>query len=129
VTPVHQTRFGKGEGNCLAACVVSILDAPELLEELSDALKDTVDWESQGLVLLGWLRAHGKSTIPLLLWSKDAEKHIEGLLCIAEGKGPRGLRHAVVWRDGLLHDPHPDGGGLAEDPDAFAVIFSLEGLV
>jgi len=28
VTPVEQTRYGKSQGNCLTACVASILDVP-----------------------------------------------------------------------------------------------------
>jgi hypothetical protein len=33
--------------------------------------------------------------------------------CIANGPGPRGFRHAVVYLNGeLVHDPHPEGGGL-----------------
>jgi len=47
-------------------------------------------------------------------------------ICIADGPGPRGYRHAVVWGAGwwstkeydwetygkMLHDPHPSGDGI-----------------
>lgn len=40
MTPVFQARYGKGDGNCLTACVASILDIP-----LSDLPEFCVDDE------------------------------------------------------------------------------------
>jgi hypothetical protein len=33
---------------------------------------------------------------------------------IAIGKSVRGVNHAVVWKNGMAHDPHPDNTGLNE---------------
>lgn len=33
---------------------------------------------------------------------------------IAIGKSNRGVNHAVVWKNGMAHDPHPDNTGLTE---------------
>lgn len=42
---------------------------------------------------------------------------------IANGMSPRGLRHSVIWsKDGLIHDPHPEGGGIDKPNDFFFII-------
>ena len=34
--------------------------------------------------------------------------------CIAIGKSNRGVNHAIVWKNGMAHDPHPDNTGIME---------------
>jgi hypothetical protein len=124
MTPVMQTRFGH-DGNCLPACVVSILDMPDALEELSDVLVGAKDWTQQRLRAVRWLRAYGVTCVPLLPWDTCCEEFIRGCLCIGEGQSARGLGHAVVWCDGLIHDPHPDGTGLTTAPETYSVLAPL----
>ena len=124
MTPVMQTRFGN-DGNCLAACIVSILDMPEALEELSDALSLGEDWTQQKLQATKWLRPYGMVCIPLLPWDPCCVEFVRGCLCIASGLSDRDLGHAVVWRDGLIHDPHPDGTGLKVGPEQYSVLAPL----
>ena len=39
----------------------------------------------------------------------------------------RGMEdHAVIWKNGLVYDPHPSGVGLAEDPDTFTVFVPID---
>jgi len=48
---------------------------------------------------------------------------------IAGGPGPRGCDHCVLMRDGkLVHDPHPEGGGLMSVADVTLIVL-LDGAV
>lgn len=124
MTRVQQTRFNHG-GNCLAACIVSILDRPGELEQLSDIIAEGTDWETQRLAALPWLRERGYTCIPFLEWDDRCDEFIRGLLCIASGLSPRGFGHGVVWRDGLVWDPHPERTGLAQASNQYTVLVPL----
>lgn len=120
MTPVMQDRFrgdGRG-GNCLAACIASLLDLPlsavpqrTTTDTASEA--NFTDWERLAL----WLHARGLMLLEVdgKAWSTNGllDSEYEAPLCIGGGPSPRGGKHAVVLRgDELVHDPHPDGGGL-----------------
>lgn len=122
---VHQTRFGDPLGNCLPACVVSILEKPDKLDELSDFMQKKTDWSGQQLLLAEWLVQFDMTCIPMLPWEDRCEKFIEGVICIAGGRSPRGTAHSVVWRTNLLFDPHPDGGGI-DEPDSYVILINRE---
>lgn len=125
MTPVMQTRFGHEIGNCLAACVVSMLDVPELLDELSDVLERAEGWTDQRRLLARWLRPYGLTCVPMLPWDDCCEEFVRGVMCLASGISPRAVGHGVVWMDGLEHDPHPEGGGLRDGPQEYTVIVPL----
>lgn len=120
MTPVDQTRFGAPHGNCWAACVASILgcdidDVPPRVSENRYAFW----WQDY----LAWLRTRGL-TMAIV---EDEQFALDDVHRIASGMGPRGLRHAVVWRGGeVAHDPHPSREGLAEPPDRFYVFVPLD---
>lgn len=130
--PIRQTRFGWPSGNCLLACVASILDLP--LEEVPDGWSEE-DWLARGhtegywhslqLVLNDWLIAHGRvyctlqfdPPLPFPLWRERLEARLpHSLLPLrdfilgvrlarpdAEG---RYVGHALVGsRTSVLHDP------------------------
>ena len=122
---VQQDRFGEGIGNCLPACAVSILEIPDKLEELSDFLSTHTDWMSQRLRLAEWLNTIGMTCIPLTRWDDCNDRMIRGVTCVADGISPRGIRHAVVWKDGVIFDPHPDGGGI-KSVDTYLVFVQLD---
>ena len=102
--PVYQTREGYPNGNCLQACIASVLevsldDVPEIPPESADWVADlhtilapygyyTVDITTDGTIPQGW--------------------HL------IAGKSPRGdFYHSVVGLDGeMVHDPHLSGDGL-----------------
>ena len=120
MTPVFQTRFGKPHGNCFAACVVSIVGGLiESFPDLSDLAEDSFEANTERKRRIeGYVRERGY----------DIARHVGGMPAtphlIAVGEGPRGLRHACVYLDGMLaHDPSPKGGGLKE-VDAWYLIFS-----
>lgn len=111
--PVFQTKFGKPEGNCFAACVASILEA---------SLDDVPHYMGKD-----WLQQ----------WNAFLAPRNLGLFCLElpEGTAPPGWSilsglsprakalgedwmHAVVAFNGIVeHDPHPDGGGVLTHVD------------
>ena len=120
MTPVFQTRFGKPHGNCFAACVVSLIGG--LLEDfpdLSDLAEDTQEANTERRTRIeSYVEKQGHK-IGRWVGPMPVGVHV-----IAVGEGPRGLRHACVYLDGMLaHDPSPAGGGLKE-VDAWYLIFS-----
>lgn len=109
--PVVQTDTTPGTGNCLAACIASILELP--LEEVPNP--HTPDWQA---IWRDWLRRRGLSLLTWEIpedytsWSEEELRaHLPGY-CMVAVDSPRfaGKLHSVVTFDGqVVHDPHPDG--------------------
>lgn len=121
--PVDQTRFGYPEGNCLVACVASIIeveicDLPDLFDSCRDGDGKRVeggehwfDILNEGVMGHGWLA----------LW-RSAPHEIEHPTEYMIEVGPSGrsfnedgvdVGHCIVSLDGVMvHDPHPDRSGL-----------------
>ena len=102
--PIDQTRFGFPEGNCLAACLCSILEVP-----LDESLRFHGDpaWQSR---LREFMVRHGSwvhFVDNILFPVTPRGVHVGG------GPSPRGIAHACVFEDGrLIHDPHPSRLGI-----------------
>lgn len=110
MTPLKQTISGDN-GNCLQTAVASILDLP--LEEVPHFVPFGRNW-NKALVMFMQEKGyeyHGLADKQFIN-SPFYTKGIDGYV-IAAGESPRGLQHAVIYKDGeLVHDPHPDGGGV-----------------
>lgn len=114
--PVDQTMFrpseGDGAGNCLAACIASVLELP--LEDVPNfAALSQEEWFT---ALQTWLRDRG---LGIIVWSTAGQMPYldpDGAdALLAQGKSPRGdWRHTVVVDAAgeLLHDPHPSRDGV-----------------
>jgi hypothetical protein len=104
--PVMQTRTSGPHPNCFTACLASVLeldiaDVPDFykIEPASKAMKGVNTW----------LHEKGLQLITL----RSAEELLPKAYLLAEGLGPRGLRHCVVFfGKQLVHDPHPGQKGL-----------------
>lgn len=125
---VFQDRFGKPDGNCLAACVASILEL-----SLKDVdFKNDENWwdnlqekvESLGYVAKYFTYDDKKENDKQKLFeeiSQLSNKYNE--YYIACGMGPRGLLHCVVMKGGLIeHDPFPSGGGIELPPEDYITL-------
>ena len=104
-----QTLDGLEKGNCLQACIASLFELD--LEEVPHFVLES-DWVG---ALDSWLKQYDLQTIDVdLEYMKqqggDTWKALGyHLIC---GKSSR-ADHAVVGYNGkMVHDPHPDGGGL-----------------
>ena len=119
--PVMQKIFDSRKGDCVRACLASIFElsideVPNFWEQIQDP---TEFWR----LINEWLMENFRVKNIFLKYSKKTANILEGVLCIAGGTSPRHTPggHAIVWRDGLLHDPHPSGDGLLGDPEDFMV--------
>ena len=105
--PVYQTTFGSPGGNCLSACVASLLELP--IEEVPYFGDD-----NQLPPLQAFLDAYGMTSM-CMRW--DPAVWMPQGYCILGGQA-RGVDgklwpHAVVGLDGeFVHNPHPAGGTL-----------------
>jgi hypothetical protein len=121
--PINQTIFGAW-GNCLPACVASILeldleDVPFLFHN-PDELTSGI-YVPQVERLDAWLRPLGLCASEWRLSHATPPEDDFYVLC---GFSPRGRGHVVVARGAaplVVHDPHPSRAGLVS-ADAFMVI-------
>ena len=107
---IMQTEFGEN-GNCQSACLAMMLGL-----DLSEVPNFTALGNGVGYVCAKlqqqWLLERG-----LYIWTIVPHQGLPWPLpygyYIAGGPSPRGIHHAVIFKDGALwHDPHPDGGGI-----------------
>jgi hypothetical protein len=128
VKAVNQTLFGKGVGNCFAACVASILEVP--LESLPHFCVDYPDpWYEH---FLEWCDEHGVCAMTI-----DTTRETEQLVlqwcagvalpCIALGDNARGKHAVVLHRGGLCHDPNPNNGPEGLRSINFVVFLTVSG--
>lgn len=122
---VEQTEFWP-LGNCFAACLASMVEC-DLAEVPALTEADAGDWDKSywkrigaWLDEIGWRFLYFQYAEPLkvtdaLFWTPCEL----GPAVIVSGPGPRRdddgepIVHSVIMKDGrLVHDPHPDGGGL-----------------
>lgn len=117
--PVDQTTFGAGEGDCLAACIATILGIP--LAEIPNVCAESAGPQSTWLERLNaWLRSRGWVAV---LVEGGPGPWADGLPLIVTGPSPRGLLHATVWRGGeMVHDPHPSRAGISEPLDTLLLV-------
>lgn len=124
--PVYQTIMTPDKGNCFAACLATVLGLP--LDAVPNFCARGTKWWRD---LQEWLDEKGLVAISVELTASSLGWLPAGIPVILSGKSPRGdWLHAVVgvtescgFR--LYHDPHPDGGFLAEEPTSALFIAPL----
>ena len=125
--PVNQTIFDDVLGDCFRACVASIFEFP--IEEMPNFWEQTQDVSEFWALNDRWITGKtGCRCVSFCFEEKDLH-FVDNILCIACAKSPRGdMDHAVVWKNGVIHDPHPSNAGLAEDPDTFTLFIPINPL-
>lgn len=118
---VDQTVFGCIYGNCVAACLASIFEFP--IKKIPNFWKETQDAREYWKLTNEWLEKHYNYRLLLIQMQKEDMFFLKDILCIALGPTERNGDHAVVWRNEMIHDPHPSKEGLSEEPNIFAVFF------
>ena len=122
--PVMQTIFDDVYGDCFRACVASIFEFS--IEEMPNFWEQTQDASEFWRLNNSWLMKNYDFKVLSFQLLPEDRHVVESLLCIACAKSPRSdIDHAVVWQDGLLHDPHPSGAGLTEKPDTFTLFVPI----
>jgi hypothetical protein len=128
--PTKQTIFGDGKegrphGNCLSACVASLLELP--IEEVP-VFVEKEDWFGQLHKFISdkGYECHGS------LYGTDVLTYDTGIdgYYIVNGVSPRaglkglslGMNHSVIFYNGkLFFDPHPDNKGLVSIESALMI--------
>lgn len=111
--PVDQSVTRWGAGNCLQACVASILELP--LDATPDFIRTGSDWLE---ALAQWLDAQFAMSVLLLKFTGNPSFTRPNGYCIASGPTLGYPKHSVVWLDGrIIHDPHPSRPGLQRIDD------------
>lgn len=118
---VDQIEFEEYYGDCVRACLASILEFP--LISMPNFWRHTQDPLKYWMLTDSWLKSIVNTRSVLVSFEVDSKFFIRDLLCVAMGEAKRGEDHAVVWRDGLVHDPHPERVGLTSEPDAYLLLF------
>lgn len=129
--PVDQIVFEDGKGDCLRACVASILELP--IEAVPNFAAD--DSYTSGAIK--FVEARG-GIVLRVDFTGDGYDYHQYFSCpnqpaIICGKSPRSTpekrkSHAVVgrangWGFRIDHDPHPSRAGLAGEPESLLWIF------
>jgi len=108
---------GPPYGDCLRACIASLLELP------ADAVPHFMDYpDSEGgdrgeQHLREWLASRGigylVNFVPLEDLEAVAEHGLYGYHVMIGSGGPKGAQHAVVaYRGRVVHDPHPERPGI-----------------
>ena len=124
--PVDQIDFREETGDCLRACIASILEFS--IEEMPNFWEATQDARDFWKMVELWLTEHKGFKLIAIEVKADHEYFLHGLLCIALGKSQRAKDHAVVWRDGIIHDPHPTRMGIVGKPEYYALFIPADPL-
>lgn len=122
MTPITQTRLGE-HGNCMPACLASILEVP--IEAVPDPWAVEVSGDY-------WLQAWQRYTAVHhgLLYVEPYERLARAVRPIGfhliNGQGPRGHGHSVVGHAGeTIWDPHPSRAGLVR-VETFGLLVPLD---
>ncbi len=119
IIPVDQTTFGVPGGNCLSACIASILQLG--IEEVPYFMSNDVNGREWITKLATWLVQFGLYPVVVTglasgqLGYVAAHLVIKGFAGVHILQGPtvRGGTHAVVGvGNTIIHDPHPSRAGL-----------------
>jgi hypothetical protein len=113
--PVDQNKLnipGEQKGNCQQAAVASILGLPlDQVPNFNDQPEGF--WPSY----YRFLRKLGLVDVQL------PANYAPPCFYLAYGPSPRGVSHAVVYREGYLaHDPHPSRAGILEVKEAHLIV-------
>lgn len=121
-TLIHDERTGV-YGNCFRACVASLLDLPIKDVPAFETMRDREgEWWRE---FERFLNERGFDFDGVEYDRPGDDEPGVGGYFIVNGDGPRGYRHSVVCdrRGELVHDPHPQGGGvLANDQRYFVLV-------
>lgn len=121
--PVFQTKFKPPDGNCMQACIASVLELD--LDDVPNFVDAQSGWWEQ---LTEWLGKRGLTPWHFS-WGPDWRPE-PGMWHLIDGPSPRGeYLHVVVGRGGdVVHDPYPGWTGptFAGAPRGFYVFVARD---
>lgn len=120
--PIHQTKFGVPDGNCLAAAIASILEIG--IDTIPEFGIDDGWYERFSRYMISH---HALQPLDIEVETMPEWMTPRGYFLI-NGKSPRGdFHHTVVGFDGkAIHDPLPDGNCELDDITSYTVFIVLD---
>jgi hypothetical protein len=133
VIRIDQTLFEEGRGNCLPACLATLLELP--LSQVPNFCYGDPPEEAWYPRFAAWLFARGRAPYSLSFEDTEAlDRHLEWARLygsktpwLAGGMTPLGRHFCVYLGAHLFHDPNPYAGrtGLAVIQDATFLLRSV----
>jgi hypothetical protein len=119
------TVFTPGLGDCFRACVATIFDFP--IEDMPNFWEQTQDPHEFWMLVDVWVRGHLHHTCLTFSLSPEHTYLRADVVCIATGNTKRTTEeHCVVWKNGIVHDPHPSRKGIRK-PEVFTIFIPVKG--
>ena len=122
---------GKQNGDCWRAAIASVIecDIDDLPVPLIEKSWSEYSFEmDQKLASMGWqnIQYSVRAIRENILKSPDTDGYILALGLSPRFTGEKGERinHYIVWKDGMVHDPHPENKGIM-DIIAFEILRKL----
>lgn len=115
---VKQTVLGDKKGNCLSACIASMLEID--INTIPYILDDDT-WQVE---LNKWLlENHGYEVITVRLDEEHLAPKVPMIACGATSRYSPDIKHAVIWHKGkMIFDPSPDNKGLKDEPEYYILL-------
>jgi len=130
VTPVVQTNYGKHTGNCLTACVASVLDVP--IESVPEFCTDG-EWfanlvafcKENGFFLVYWKQNDPMPIIAIglyiiLLLNLEGVEDLHAV--VAKTRAVKGEDPVWLWHSDVVHDPNEHGYPPVKSVNSYLVI-------
>lgn len=130
MTPVDQTTFGIDRypyvpGNCLSACVATLLDVPTRTVPIFLDVRDSHDgiWLERLTTWLAYRDFEMRDVEVDVRSPEDLSLVAPSFPYILCGTSVRGRDHAVIAAGGeIIHDPHPSRTGLVRANRIIAIL-------
>lgn len=115
---IHQPDIGI-HGDCYRTVISCLLDLPR--DDVPHFLHDNPDWMEFKNRVEAFLQTYGLCLFSISIKSEDFDDFLinqskvinDKTVFVVFGLSPRHINHAVIYKGGeMIHDPHPDGGGL-----------------
>lgn len=105
-------------GDCYRACIASIIEVPTIAIP-HPGVRGEEHWRDEIKVMDRWLAERGYWTFGIKIFDKDLAEYQEYAIgyYLLGGKSPRAPHFVVARHGNIVHDPHPEGGGLVADDD------------
>lgn len=123
--PVFQIEHRLGLGDCMRACLASIFEFP--LGLMPNYWEQTQDTEEYWKLTNQWLSENYGYVCISISMVPEHQYLLKDILCVAVAKCGR-EEHAVVWKNGLIHNPSIGGHPFPEKAEHFIFLTPLDPL-
>lgn len=107
--PVMQTLFGNEKGNCMQACLASLLELA--LDQVPNFVEYRSRWHDK---YVEFCRSYGVYPLYFPAEAVESPEVFQGYYDLSV-ETERSLLHSVIAKDGqIIHDPYPGGSTITK---------------